>query len=756
MKSSRMKIIVFISIFFSLHYFWLFLWKDNDGLLLVGGDLFSIFASFISTIALFVTAQRNPMLGKPFWTFLSLGCFSFFVAEVVWAYYDCILRIDVPYPGVPDIFYILQILCYLTSILYLFLKLKGTYRLVKLIFDMGILITVTATFSWIYMIRPILAIPNISKIFLLVSLGYPIGDLVLIIVLVSIYIGFETPLIRRDLLFIFFGLIVQIFADSSYIYLVSSAQYNSGSQVDSLYTLALLLVGFSGFDSNNLEITKRNIHTEINPIKKLDLLRMSIPYLSIILLCVFLMFQKDEMYTLRIGSIVVILLIISRQLVVLNENKQNEKVIQFMAYHDTLTKLPNRLLFTELLQVEIADANRSNSILAVMFIDLDRFKTINDTLGHDVGDQLLIVTSKRLTATLRKSDIVGRYGGDEFTILIKGLNRVEDISIAANKIHQSLNQPYHVYEHHILSTPSIGIATYPVDGDKPETLLKKADFAMYQVKLNGRNHYRLYSTEQNGDLTKKYSVEKDLHHALSNHQFVVYYQPQIDIQKGKLIGVEALLRWNHPEFGMISPGDFIPIAEQTGLILPIGEWVLQTACRQVKDWHLKGHKIKMAINLSPRQFREKNLVVQIKEILEQTDIDPSFIDLEITEGIAMNDMNKVFQRLQALKQLGIKISIDDFGTGYSSLSYLTDYPVDSLKIPREFIKRIGEDPAIDAIIASIIALAHNLNINVLAEGVETEEQLQFLRLLDCDQVQGYFFSKAVTVKEMEENFSKLH
>lgn len=751
MKKTKKFIVFFIALYFSTHYFWLIIWKENETMLLVGDDLFSIIASLIATLALLQTYKRNPPLGKPFWLLLALGCFSFFIAEIIWAYYDCILHTEVPYPGIADIFYMLQIGFFLTSFFYLFLKLKGTYSFVRFLFDMALLITVAATLSWIYVLKPTLAIPDFSHVFLVFTLGYPLADLVLLVVIVSIYIGFETPLIKREIL-LFFGLIVQLFADSSYAFLNIKDHYFSGNQIDALYSLGLLLIGFSGFyyeqsENQNPILVRGNSRNE-----QLNFFRISIPYLGIIVLFIVTLIQTKEMNGLHIGSIIALLLIIFRQFIAFSENKINEAKIHFMGQHDLLTNVPNRALFMDIFQRVLAESKNNHTLLALMYIDLDRFKTINDSISHEVGDLLLIQVSERLKGLIRKSDTVARFGGDEFTVLLKGFNKVEDVSAIANKILRSLNQPYFVQGHIIISTPSIGIAVSSIDGMKPETLMQRANFALCQVKETGRNQFRLYSQDKNDDRSQKYTLEQDLHHALSRNELSVCYQPQIDINNGKIIGVEALLRWTHPVYGPVSPMEFIPIAEDTGLIFPIGEWVLRTSCLQAVKWHNAGHPIKMAVNLSPRQFRKKNMVELVKEVLDSTGLRPEYLDLEITEGIAMNEVNLAIQRLQALKQLGVKISIDDFGTGFSSLSYLPNFPIDTLKIAREFIRKIGENQANDAIIASIISLGHNLEMLVLAEGVEDKEQLEYLESLNCNQVQGFLFAKAITAEEVEEYF----
>jgi diguanylate cyclase (GGDEF)-like protein/PAS domain S-box-containing protein len=438
------------------------------------------------------------------------------------------------------------------------------------------------------------------------------------------------------------------------------------------------------------------------------------------------------------------------------QQKKNQEKINYMAYHDPLTGLPNRRLFEERLNQAIMDAQRNRKVIGVMFIDLDRFKTINDTLGHGIGDELLFSVAKRIEGCLRKNDTVARQGGDEFTVLIKDVSCAEDVVIVAKKILRYLNQPYYINEHEIETTPSIGIALYPTDGQDATTLMKNADTAMYRVKENGKNHYRLYTSHMSESSSKKRMLEKELHKALRNGELVIYYQPQVDIHQQKVMGVEALLRWQHPTMGLLSAGEFIPLAEETGFILPIGEWVLKQACEQAKQWQEAGYPlIKIGVNLSPKQFYQDNLVDVVAKILLETNLPPGCLELEITESIAMSKAQETIDKLHELKKLGIQISMDDFGTGYSSLAYLTKFPIDTLKIAREFVNDIGSDVNNEAIVSSIIDMTRNLQLNVIAEGVETEEQSLFLQRHACNQMQGYLFSKPLHADEVETMFEKL-
>ncbi len=447
----------------------------------------------------------------------------------------------------------------------------------------------------------------------------------------------------------------------------------------------------------------------------------------------------------------------------ITERKKNEQQIRYLAYFDSLTDLPNRRFFMEKLSQSLSHANRHKENIAILYIDLDRFKQINDTLGHSIGDGLLKGVSERLSTILRNNDCVNRndsnnaeneiyrLGGDEFTILLDDISEAEDAALVARRIQKSLTQPIMVNDREIFINTSIGIAVYPNDGNNIEDLLKNADTAMYHAKDSGRNTYRFYNDSMNAKALESLEMENKLRKAIKLNEFELFYQPKIDIKSSQIIGVEALLRWQHAVDGWISPADFIPIAEENGLILPIGKWVIDTAIQQCKKWHDAGFKqLSVAINLSGRQFPDVDLVTLIKQVLNKYQVNPKYIEFEITESILMEDAQLAATILGQLKQMGVFISIDDFGTGYSSLSYLKKFPVDILKIDRSFIRDVHIDKDDAAISSAIIAMAHSLGLKVIAEGVENNEQLEFLQERQCDEVQGFYFSKPVSAAKLTE------
>jgi diguanylate cyclase (GGDEF)-like protein len=413
-----------------------------------------------------------------------------------------------------------------------------------------------------------------------------------------------------------------------------------------------------------------------------------------------------------------------------------------LTLHDTLTKLPNRILIEDRIGRAIEECRRAGERCAVLFVDLDRFKLVNDTLGHLAGDEVLRTAAERLRSSVRLEDSVARVGGDEFVILLRRVAHDQDAALVARKIIGALGAPAQVFGRELRVTPSVGVSVFPMHGDNAEALITNADAAMYHIKKSVRNDFAFFAPQMSAVPPGRLALENDLRKALEGAQFELHYQPKVAVQSARITGMEALVRWRHPERGMIAPAEFIPLAEDTGLILPLGQWVMREACRQNRAWQDQGlPSMPVAINLSAVQLRRTDLVGAVAAVLHESALEPRFLELEITESVVMQNAAEAIGMLAELSRMGVHVAIDDFGTGYSSLSYLKRFPLRGLKIDRSFVRDISSDPDDAAIVQAIIALAHGLRLKVIAEGVETPEQLQFLRSLGSDEYQGYYRSK---------------
>jgi diguanylate cyclase (GGDEF)-like protein/PAS domain S-box-containing protein len=434
----------------------------------------------------------------------------------------------------------------------------------------------------------------------------------------------------------------------------------------------------------------------------------------------------------------------------ITERKLAEERIHYLAHHDALTGLPNRTLFSELLNMAIHQSKRYKRAFAVVYVDLDRFKVINDSLGHEAGDQLLRETSDRLRDALRESDVVARLGGDEFVVLVQEIDDKHQAEIVARKLLSAITRSMTIEGQECRVTASLGLSLYPSDGTEEAALMKNADVAMYKAKQGGKNNFQFYSADLNVHSLERLALENSLRRALERQEFVLHYQAKVSLKSRDITGVEALLRWNHPELGMLSPAQFIPMAEETGLIVPIGRWVLNAACREAVKWQEHGlPRVSISVNISARQFSDENLLRDIADALTASRLDPALLELELTESMVMQNIDHTMTLLAQIKRMGVRLAIDDFGIGYSSLSNLKRFPIDTLKVDRSFIRDIPGDSEDKAITEAIVAMGHSLNLTVVAEGVETREQAMFLHEQHCDELQGFLFSKPLPSDQFE-------
>jgi len=439
-----------------------------------------------------------------------------------------------------------------------------------------------------------------------------------------------------------------------------------------------------------------------------------------------------------------------REVQVRRDRLRAEATVEHQAHYDLLTNLPNRTTFRDRLTVALAQTGRNRKMLAILFVDLDRFKTIVDTLGHTIGDKVLRGVAERLRASLEEGDTLARMGGDEFVILLPQINRADRAVRVAQRIIEAIKPPFMFDKHELHITMSIGITLYPYDGEDADTLLRNADTALYRAKEQGRNNYQLYTPAMNARAFERLALENSLRKALERKEFLLHYQPQLDMKTGAVIGTEALVRWQHPDLGLVYPAEFISIAEETGLITQLGEWVLRTACMQNKAWQKAGlPPMTVAVNLSARQFQQQDLADTVARILKETGLEPRWLEMEITEGVAMQNADYTNVLLRGMKEMGVRIALDDFGTGYSSLTYLKKFPIDTLKIDQSFVRDLTTDANDAAIANAVIVLAHSLKLSVVAEGVETQDQETYLRKHGCDISQGFLFSNPLAASALE-------
>ncbi|WP_051556453.1 putative bifunctional diguanylate cyclase/phosphodiesterase [Alkalihalobacterium bogoriense] len=875
---------IFLVSYIILYYIWIIIWKHDETILTIGGNTLSILAGIVATIWLLQARHRSKPSHRSFWLLLALGTSSFIIAELIWTYYENVLQVNVPFPGYPDLFYMLQGLFFLAALFLLIFSNRRNTKLLTFVFDQAIIMIVAITFSWHFVIEPTLSSDGTIDGAVLVSLAYPIIDLALLFAAILLFFGISKDYLNGSVVFfMFLGFLLLGFADLVYLYIIMTSNYSSGDWIDPLFAGSIFLVGYCGVVSYRDE----NEDKVLRPNRFIESSRIAFPYLLVFLLFTFMLVTdklERGLHSLEIGTLLAILLLIIRQIIVIIENRRliqnllcktdeldlseqrykslfefhpdaaysvdleghftsanaacsnllgykkdeliglsyslfmndidrdrvrshlvkvmaglpqrydiqihnregtlfymritnipilvknkvvgifgigkditeqqkNEEKIKHLAYHDSLTGVANRMLFEKQVDETIEEAKQKDERFAIVYLDLDHFKSVNDKLGHDIGDKLLINVSKRLQEVIRKTDTIARQGGDEFTLLVKGITQKEDIIRFAEKIVATLQQPYHIDGHEIKSLPSVGVSMFPFDDTTTEGLMKKADTAMYDVKQNGRGHYKFYD-ESKMTVSKMRKLEKDLQKALKRDELFLLYQPQVESKTGKIVGVEALLRWNHPEMGIVSPVDFIPIAEQTGMIIPIGEWVLIEACKQIQLWNEQGYTLKVAINVSPVQLQQDSIVERFLMILQEKNVNPNLIEFEITEETAIQNIEQVILKLQTFKNSGITISIDDFGTGYSALSSLASFPISTLKIAREFTNQLERGNSNQTIITSIIMLAKNLKLAVIAEGVENESQAELLKDMQCDEMQGFLFGKPVTPKEIEKQLKQ--
>ncbi|WP_246944160.1 EAL domain-containing protein [Bacillus pinisoli] len=748
---------------------WYIIFSQNQKMLDWGAVILQVTAIITALSWLNHTFRNDNGESKRFWFFLGLGLLAYLVGILIWSYYQFILLSAAELAILPKIFFICQNGFYTLALLCMMNVMKKSNLLtIRFMFDILIVMTVAATFIWFFIMKPL--IHNIDHVFSFIDLLYPILDLGVLTGVISIIMASNTIFTKTTSYLLVAGFLIQIIADFNFSYLTIKNMYSVGSLSDPLWLLSILIIGLASLHHKSISMEESRINRTAVSNKKV-IFKHIFPYLGVILLFIYIVLKIQSTTPIIIGLFISILLVILRQVFTLLDNDRlvtdlnnlNEALevkvkertdrlvetinqMEHFAFHDVVTELPNRRYIEKRLKQAIRNTTKtSGKKIAFLLLDLDRFKQINDSLGHSYGDELLKEVGKRLSQIMNPNELVCRIGGDEYAVLLENVS-LSKVEKKAAEIVDVLREVYEVKGLELHVTPSVGISMYPDHGRDFESLLMKADTAMYKVKDNGKNHFMIY--DETMDNESQLTLENSLRRAIERNEFLLHYQPQVLIDTGQVIGFEALLRWASPTQGNVPPSDFIPIAEETGLILPIGEWVLKEACKQTVEWETQGFKsVRIAVNISSLQFQQPNFVETVTRILKETKANPNNIELEITESMAMGSIENVITKLSKLKEMGFLIAMDDFGTGYSSLQYMNRFPIDRLKIDRSFISLLSTSEKNDAIVKLIIMMAKELNFKVIAEGVETEKQTSFLKSMFCDEIQGYLISPPLKIED---------
>ncbi|WP_191991789.1 putative bifunctional diguanylate cyclase/phosphodiesterase [Bacillus aerolatus] len=763
-KINKKAALLFVMAFIVVNYSFGLLVEGTE-IYLISRISFQIIASAVSIWWIFLTFKKTKKAERQFWLFLCLGSLSYLTALCLWSYDEFTAKTHQTIYNLSGTFWICQNIFYLLGLLLLVYQLKSRLRTMRLILDILIIMSVAAAMSWRFILTPLLS-QSASKLYV-IKIIYPILDLGVLFGVLSLLTASHAIFNRKTKVLLIFGLLLLITADTIASYLTVLKVEIVGSNIDILWGSTLLLIGLSGLYHEEQPLPQ---HGEVYKHKKNHFLKIILPYSAVVAFFIVAGVDFYKSDTVFLSFFMVILLIIIRQIFTLFENealfnklsninehleqtvkKRTEQLeetlheVEHIAYQDMLTGLPNRRLFEK----EFSDLliNKENQF-AVMMIDIDRFKNINDNLGHSFGDLLLQEVGERLRDNRGSHCRAFRIGGDEFSVLIKYLS-IEEAEKAAMNILAKLRKPYTLKDKDIHITPSIGIALYPSDGTDFDTLLTRADLAMYEVKKKGKNDFLFYDFSMKN--LSGFELENSLHKAIEREEFVLYYQPQVSINTNEMVGAEALIRWNKAGEGLILPDRFIPLAEESGFIKWMGEWVLRAVCRQIVDWQKKGiSPVKVAINISPMQFQQTDFVETVESILIETGADPKYLELEITESVAMENIEYVLCKLSSLKKIGFSISIDDFGTGYSSLKYLSQLQIDKLKIDRSFVASMEQNEKNAAIVRLTTLMAKELGMKVIAEGVENNTQAAYLKKVGCEEFQGYLFSPPLPKEQFEQ------
>ena len=751
---------------------------------------------FTAVVLLFVSKQLRMRSKQDFmvWIVMSAAIFSYALGDIFWVIIERFFQ-EPPFPSISDFFYLLYYPLFFTSILLIPNEKLKKGMWLNTVLDISIVLLVAILIFWNFLIGPLEnSISKTSSLERIIRTAYPVGDLILISGLTIIFYGKGRKISKNSILLLAVSSLIMIISDVIYSSLEMEEAYFSGHLVDAGFTLSILLIEMAG--ALQLLVLKQKKTGALLSLfqyftKWLGTIIALLPSLLILTIYGLLIWSYStptltDSVSIAYSSGIITLLIVIRQALTLRQNHQlNEELkknldvtrkqaqelelgyqslqteikerrqveteLSYNALHDRLTNLPNRALFMDRLHHVLERSKRhQHHSYAVFFMDLDHFKVVNDSLGHNIGDLLLIECAKRLLACIRAEDTIGRLGGDEFVVLLEDMEKPEDFIPIADRIIHEISKPAILGGHKVFISISLGVVIGHERYTQPEDILRDADIAMYHAKKMGRGRYEVFDPSMLEGVMSRLELENDLRKALERKEFVLYYQPILDLSNDRIIGFEALIRWQHPNRGLIMPGDFIPVAEENGLIVPIGEWILEEACLQLRKWQIQypsDPPITMNVNISARQCAEKNFVDKIKEELDRNQLSPNSLQLELTESMVIDDSIAVSEFFSKLQAIGIQVQIDDFGTGYSSLGSLQKLPVSKLKIDRTFISQLGNRNGSVEIVQTILAFAQSLGIQVIAEGVETTDQLSTLKELHCKFVQGFLFAKPVEQQE---------
>jgi diguanylate cyclase (GGDEF)-like protein len=709
---------------------------------------------FWTTWMLWITYRRHQGHYRIFWRFMGLATSCYCVAQIIWTCNEWVYSSSAPDPSAADIFWNLETVFVYVGLFYILVKQRSIFKGIRHIFDSIILMIVIGTLGWEFVVLPNLLsmLEHTTWPLIATNLIYSLSGAGVAFCMVVVYLGDKALFHKKVMLLITLAFVLSMVSNSYYVYLLGMGEYKVGHWVDHLWSVTLLALGLAGIYS--LTYPTQPV-TNARTTWDIRWLRVTLPYSGIAILC-FLMIERIKIWDgVVIGTMLTLVLIAVRQIIVVRENgvlvsrmKQMLGYTEYMATHDELSRLPNKRHFETKVEEELQEAAGLGRQAAILFMDLDRFKYVNDSLGHTVGDQLIQQVSNRLLeVTARWNTVVARQGGDEFTILISGFE-IPELQEMTQAILNEIALPFTLGSYTIQTSTSIGLALYPQDGSDKMELMKNADAAMYKAKSLGGGRCHFYTNDLNRMISRKMDMERSLRKALERDEFMLCYQPQVNSGDRQIVGVEALIRWRTADGTMVSPAEFIPIAEETGLIVPIGEWVVRTACRQAKQWELTGMPpLKIAFNVSPKQLLQENFVPIISDILTETGMPAGQLILEITENVALTDDTQ--ETLQELKKMGFSIAMDDFGTGFSSLAYLQTFQIDYLKIAQTFIRKMTEKEEHVMVVKAIMAMAKSLNLAVVVEGVETEEEFTILKTIDHCVIQGYYFYRPLFPDDFE-------